>query len=317
MKFRTKWIISWSIIAIFILFFTWVFIDLWTLPIFIWVLAIYIIAIIIRSQNYILLDDEWVKQVKCNPFFCKKHISIPYKDIKDIELTTNNNLSKENIWNHCISSVSWSQIQIWKIFHFNKFKSILKDKIDWESVNVSTSTNYYTEYVDKNSPNYFPLMSGKAIWIEIILAIIGFGYIFSELYMKNFDFKSFKLWSDIYLFIPIIILLIFIWVKLYNSIHKKSFAMLWNDSLIIWEYKQSKYNVHKISYLNIEKIEIVILSENDSCFYIKLKNQQLKEAFYWLKDWNAFMNALKMKGINAHFVSSDKMITDLKDEDLY
>lgn len=310
MKFRSKWIISGSIIAFFILLFTWSLVDLWTLPIFIWILVIYLIAIIIRSQNYIVLDDEWVKQVKCNIFFRKKCIIIPYKDIKDIELVRNNNLSKENIWNHCISSVSWSQMQIWKMFHFNKFKSILKDKIDWKSVNISTSTNDYLGYVDKNSSDYFPLIGSKAMRIEIILAIIGFGYIFSELYMKDFDFKSFKLWPDIYIFIPIIILLIFIWVKLYNSANKRSFVMVWEDSLIIWEYYKSNYNVHKIPYSNIKWIEIdlpwkFLSNLSGISFYIKLKNKKEEKDVSWLRNWNSFIEALKRKWIAVSYVQDD------------
>ena len=315
MKFRTKWIISWSIIAIFILFFTWVLIDLWTLPIFIWVLVIYLIAIIIRSQNYILLDDEWVKQVKCNIFFRKKCISIPYKDIKDIELTTNNNLSQENVWNHYISSGLWKKIQIWKIFHFNKFKSILKDKIDWKSVNISTSTNDYLGYIDKKSSDYFPLIGGKSIWVEIILGIIWLGYIFTELYMKEFDFKSFKLWPDIYLFIPIIILLIFVWVKLYNSISNRPFVMLWEDSLILWEYYKSKYNVQKIPYSNIKRIEIdlpwkLISNLSGTSFYIKIKNKKEEKVVLWLRDWNAFIEALKRKWIEASYAQDDNAIVN-------
>lgn len=309
MKFRTKGIVSGSIIAIFILTLLYAFIEYWCLPIFIWVLAIYLIAIIIRSQNYILLDDEWVQQVKCNIFFRKKCISIPYKDIKDIELTTNNNLSQENVWNHYISSSLWKKIQIWKIFHFNKFKSILKDKIDWKSVNISTSTNDYLEYIDKNSPDYFPLIGGQKIRIEIILGIISLGYIFTELYIKEFDFKSFKLWPDIFFFTPIILLLIFVGVKLYNSINKRPFLMVWEDSLIVWEYHKLKYNVQKIPYSNIKWVEIGLLNIHYglSC-YITLKNKQEEKEIQWLKDWKAFIEALKRKWIDVNYIQNDSTI---------
>lgn len=309
MTFRTKGIVSGSIIAIFILTLLYAFIEYWCLPIFIWVLAIYLIAIIIRSQNYVLLDDEWVKQVKCNIFFRKKYTSIPYKDIKDIELVTNNNLSKQSIWNHYVSSSSWKIIKIWKIFHFNKFKNILKDKIDWKSVNLSSFSNDYLEYVDKTSSDYFPLISGKSIRVEVISGIICLGYIFTELYMKDFDFKSFELGAEMYLFIPIIILLIFILVKLYNSISKRPFVMVWEDSLIIWEYYKSKYNVQKIPYSNIEWIKIDLawgLSLSGTPFYIKLKNKKEEKEVLWLKDWNAFFQALNRKWINADFVQNDK-----------
>ena len=75
-----------------------------------------------------------------------------------------------------------------------------------------------------------------------------------------------------------------------------------------------------IKYSDIVWIEVVVLSENsenDGCCYIKLKNQKFKEAFYGIQDCHAFVDALKSKWINAYFVSSDEIISDLKDEDLY
>ena len=130
-------------------------------------------------------------------------------------------------------------------------------------------------------------------------------------YMKNFDFKSFKLWPDIYLFIPIIILLIFIWVKLYNSVNKRPFVMSWEDALIIWEYYRSKYNVQKIPYSNIKWVEIDshwnTLYNGFSC-YITLKSKQEEKEIQWLRDWKAFIEALKRKWINANYVQDDAIV---------
>lgn len=95
------------------------------------------------------------------------------------------------------------------------------------------------------------------------------------------------------------------------------FIKLDNEKMFISKHHDGKYETLNIKYQDIEGIEIVIVEENNTCIYIKLKNQKLKEAIYWIKDWNSFMNAIKMKWINAYFVSSDEIISNLKEEDLY
>lgn len=90
-----------------------------------------------------------------------------------------------------------------------------------------------------------------------------------------------------------------------------------NEKMFISKCHDGKSETLNIKYQDIEQIEVVIVEKDNTCIYIKLKNQKLKEAFYGLKDWNAFMNAIKQKWINTHFVSSDEIISDLKEEDLY
>lgn len=98
------------------------------------------------------------------------------------------------------------------------------------------------------------------------------------------------------------------------------FIRLDEESLFVSKNRFGEKSTLTIKYSDIVWIEVVILSENfenDGCCYIKLKNQKFKEAFYGIQDCQAFVNALKMKWINACFVSSDEIISDLKDEDLY
>lgn len=98
------------------------------------------------------------------------------------------------------------------------------------------------------------------------------------------------------------------------------FIRLAEESLFISKNHLGEKNILTIKYSDIMWIEVVILSENsenDGCCYIKLKDQKFKEAFYGIQDCHAFVDALKSKWINAYFVSSDEIISDLKDEDLY
>ena len=105
-------------------------------------------------------------------------------------------------------------------------------------------------------------------------------------------------------------LVIFIWIKIYNSIKERSFVMLSDNSLIIGQYTKSKYNIQKIPYSNIEKIEIdtprnntISNMLNGTSFYIILKNKKDEKEIQWLKNWNEFIEALKKKWIDADYVS--------------
>jgi len=249
MKFRSKWIIGSSIIAFFTLFFLGTLIDMWTLYIFLLVLAIYIIAIFFRYNNYIELDDDGITQVKYNLLLKKTIKTISYKDIAKIEFGKNHTLSQVDVWEdkHYIHSASWETIKIWKIFHLKKFKEILDEK--------KYLIASYTENINTNNWNTF--LSNE--WL----------------------------------------------IKLDN------------EKMFISKCHDEKSETLNIKYQDIEQIEVVIVEKDNTCIYIKLKNQKLKEAFYGLKDWNTFMNAIKNKWINAHFVSSDEIISDLKEEDMY
>ena len=85
--------------------------------------------------------------------------------------------------------------------------------------------------------------------------------------------------------------------------------MVWEDSLIVWEYHKLKYNVQKIPYSNIKRAEIDLSSTHDglSC-YITLKNKQEEKEIQWLKDWKAFIESLKRKWIDADHIQNDSAI---------
>lgn len=98
------------------------------------------------------------------------------------------------------------------------------------------------------------------------------------------------------------------------------YLKLWDKEMFISKDHNWTHKTLSIQYPDIEQIEIVILSEfsdNDWCFYTKIKNQKLKEAFYGLNNCNSFLDSLKKKWINAKLVPSDEIISDLKEEDLY
>lgn len=258
MKFRTKWIIKATIIIIWILLLNFLCIGIvspWNeLQInlkdplqdtFLGIIILSIVGLIYRYNNYILLDNFWIKQVKTNILFQKEINIIKYSEIVETHFERNNRLNK----NHYISSSSWKIITIWKIFHFKKFKKILEEK---------------------------RLLIDKYIW-DI------------ESYNTLNTFLSNEWW----------------------------FVNLEKEKIFISKYHDWKHSTLSIKYQDIEQIEIVTLEKNNTCFYIKLKNQKFKETFYGLKDWDAFMNAIKSKWINVFFVSPDKTISDLKEEDLY
>lgn len=261
MKFRSKSIITDSIIIFRILLLLMVGVEDWTLPIIIWVLAVYIIALIFWYNNYIELDDICITQYKCNYLFKKSITKILYKDIAQIEFGKNHTLSSEDVWNdsHYITSLSWDIMKIRKIFHLKRLKKILSEK----------------KYL---MTQYWNIYSSDEVW---------------DINIKDWEtFYSNEWW----------------------------FINLNKETILISRYHDWKHDTLNIKYANIKQIEVVILwdiSDSNGCCYLKLKDQDLKEAFYGIKDCNAFMNALKIKGINAHFVSSDEIITDLKDEDLY
>ena len=261
MKFRSKWIIGSSIIAFFTLFFLGTLIDMWTLYIFLLVLAIYIIAIFFRYNNYIELDDDRITQVKYNLLLKKTIKTISYKDIAKIEFGKNHTLSQVDVWEdkHYIHSASWETIKIWKIFHLKKFKNILDEKRY-----LMTQCIINNDIIKWEKYSHIPNIFG------------GNTFISYEWFLK-----------------------------------------LDNEKMVISKNYDWKYKIFNIKYQDIDEIEVVIVEEDNTCIYIKLKNQKLKEVFYGIKDWNAFMNAINNKWINAHFVSSDEIISDLKEEDLY
>lgn len=254
MKFRSKSIINTSIIALRILLPLWIFMDEWTLKIFIFFVFIFIILFIFRYKNYVELDDLEIKQVKFNLLFKEKIKTIPYKDISQIEFGKNHTLSEADKWKqwHQIYSITWDTIEIWKIFHLKKFKELIKEKIC-----IATGKN-----LDQETWNR---------------------------YTQNLNVFKLDEW----------------FVKLNDEI------MFISDN---FEWIQKTFN---IKYSNIEQIEIVIFSDKNSCFYIKLKNEELKEAFYGLKNWYTFLNDLKNKWINIKQVSEDEKISNLKPKDLY
>lgn len=97
----------------------------------------------------------------------------------------------------------------------------------------------------------------------------------------------------------------------------KWFVKIDNEKILISKIHNKKQEILDIKYKDIEQIEVVIIEEDNACIYIKIKNQQYKDAVYGLKNWNKFMNAIKQKWINTHFVSPNKIISNLKEEDLY
>ena len=209
-----------------------------------------IVLIIYRYNNYTLLDDEWITQIKQKLLSPKTSTTITYKDILEIHFERNNRLSEVDVGkDHYISSTSWKVITIWKIFHFRKFKKTLEEK---------------------------RLLMNKNIW----------------------NIKAFDTWN----------------IFLSNEWW---FIKLEKEKILISKYHDWKHSTLSIKYQDIEQIEVVIVEEDNTCIYVKLKNQKLKEVFYGIKDWNAFMNAIKIKWIPAYFVSSDEIISDLKEEDLY
>lgn len=263
MKFRTKWIIKATIIIFLILLLILVYIETispWDKlqinlkdplqDIFFGIIILSIIGFIYRYNNYILLDNLWIKQIKTNILFQKKINIIKYSEILETHFERNNRLSSVDVnKDHYISSASWKIITIWKIFHFKKFKKILEEN---------------------------RMIADKYIWN-------------TESYNTLNTFLSNEWW----------------------------FVNLEKERIFISKYHDWKHSTLNIKYQDIEQIEVVTLEENNTCFYIKLKNQKFKEAFYWLKDWNAFINAIKLKWITAFFVSPDEIISDLKEEDLY
>ena len=308
MKFRSKGIISGSIVAFFVLFFLGILINEWTLYFFLLVLAIYIIAIFFRYNNYIKLDDDGITQIKYNLLLKRKITTITYKEISDISLEKNNMLSQENIWKHQICASSWEEIKFWKIFHFKQFKSILKDKTEGKDINMSSDTNDYIKYIDKTSSNYFTLTSNKSLFYEITTCIIFCVYLIVYSIKEWWNFSKIIVWPN--MIIPIAILVIFIWIKIYNSIKERPFVMLSDNSIIIGQYTKSKYNIQKIPYSNIEKIEVdtprnntISNMLNGTSFYIILKNKKDEKEIQWLKNWNEFIEALKKKWIDADYVS--------------
>ena len=226
-------------------------------------------------------------------------------------------LSKVDVWNHehYVYSAAWDIMKIWMIFHLKKFKSILKERINLNWVKISLTTDDYPNNINRKSPDYFSLRDDTSHRIEIVWAIFGCGYIFINLYTGKLDFNSFKFRPDILFFTPIIILVIFIWVKYYNFVKKRPFVMLEDDQLVIAQNSKSTYNIQKIPYSNIEKIEVdtpgssIISIISSSTFYIKLKNRKNEKSVHGLKDWDGFFKAVKRKRVDAYFTSSNEVIS--------
>jgi len=304
MKFRYKRIIYRFIIILWTVLLLWLFIEDWALYSFLWVIAVFIIVIIFRYNNYIELDDIGVKQVRYR-FFKKSVRIIPYKEISDIDIKRNYTLSKEDIWNHCICATSWEKIGFWKIFHFGKFKDILKGKLKWKNINISSEISNYIKYIDKTSPDYFPLNYSTfdlCIRFLIYWFLIYYIVILMIDIVWNISLDSITFWRYIIFLIPIITLSVFTW---YNQTKKRSFVMLSDKSLIIAQNTEWKYKIQKIPYANIEKIEINVPWNIISrvfvgvCAYIALKGKDIEKEINWLKDWNIFQEALKRKWIDV------------------
>jgi hypothetical protein len=232
---------------------------------------------------------------------------IPYKEIRDIEIKSNHTLSKEDIWNHCIWTTSWEKMEFWKIFYFGKFKDILKEKIKWKNINISSEISNYIKYADKTSPDYFPLShSTFDLCVRFLIYWFLVYYIFRLMIdiVWNISLDSITVWQYMIFLIPILALSVFVW---YNQTKKRPFVMLNDKSLIIAQNADWKYKIQKIPYANIEKIEIYIPWNIifrifvGICAYITLKGKDTEKEII-LKDWEAFQEALKRKWIDVKCV---------------
>ena len=91
--------------------------------------------------------------------------------------------------------------------------------------------------------------------------------------------------------------------------------MLSNKHLIVGQNYEWKYNIQKIPYSHIKKVEIetpwtnIVSNLLDGIpFYITFKDKQNKKEIHWLKNWQTFKEALEKKWINTFFISPDNII---------
>ena len=343
MKFRKKELIDLIIVFIISLVFSWMLLqtDLSyrkALPLMI--SCITLIMIIKSYNSYILLDNEWISEIKFKLFKWKQTVfRYKYNEIKDIQIWKNwsywtylSTRWKGNMLNPSSQSIkislkSWEDVRIGKIFHKKKFMHLLNEyKTNCSRQNYSKIDSYSLYSIRKSIKEYykakklwpwdelFRLPSSFKILIINLCVSLPIAIIYEYLdYKFDFIVKDSLFYKYPLIKILLVYIIIFIIYSIPDLLTLKNFIKLTADTIIIVQNRK----ISKFKYFDVEEIEIVKFEDNDACIYIKLKNKKLKEAFYWLKDWNAFMNALKMKGINVHFVSSDEIITDLKDEDLY
>ena len=355
MKFRKKELIDLIIVFIISLIFSWILLqtELWYRNILPLIMTFITLIMIIKSYNsYILLDNEWISEVKFKLFKWKQTIfRYKYDEIKDIKIWKNwsywtylSTRWKGNMLNPSsqkirISLKSWEDLRIGKIFHIKKFMNLLNEnKTNCCRQSYSKIDSYSLYSIRKSIKEYykakklwpwdeiFRLSSSFKILIINLCVSLPIAIIYEYLdYQFDFIVKDSLFYEYPLIKILFVYTIIFIVLSIPDLLTLQNFIKLTTDSIIIaqngkiskFRYLVQDRKILKFKYSDVEEIEIVKVENDDFWIYIKLKNQQLKEAFYWLKDWNAFINALKMKWINAHFVSDDKMITSLKDEDLY
>ena len=141
MKFRKKELIDLIIVFIISLVFSWMLLqtDLSyrkALPLMI--SCITLIMIIKSYNSYILLDNEWISEIKFKLFKWKQTVfRYKYNEIKDIQIWKNwsywtylSTRWKGNMLNPSSQSIkislkSWEDVRIGKIFHKKKFMHLL------------------------------------------------------------------------------------------------------------------------------------------------------------------------------------------------